>query len=119
MSEGVQLVLWIAGVHLVGFICVAVLMLPALREDPGGPLFDTDDGDEGWGRGPKIPPSRPEPPRGGIPLPDAVPAAVRLREPGRIGDRRPPRERRPVREPARTPPRVPSGVADGAALVQR
>jgi len=108
MSEGVQLVLWIAGVHLIGFVCVAVLLLPALREDPGaqGPL---DDGDEGWGRGPSAPPERPSPPRGGIPLPDAVPAGVRLREPGRIGDRVPGRERRPVREPARRPVRSPTG----------
>ena len=107
MSAGVQLVLWIAGVHLVGFVCIAVLMLPALREDPGSPGRNSDDGDEGWGRGPKLPPSRPEPPRGGIPLPDAVPAGVRLRDHGRLRDRRLARDRRPSREPARLPTRVP------------
>ena len=108
MSEGVQLVLWIAGVHLIGFLCVAVLMLPALRDDPGGTGGSQfTDEDEGWGRGPKLPPTRPEPPRGGIPLPDAAPAGVRLREHGRLGDRQSPRERRPVREPARRPARVP------------
>jgi hypothetical protein len=80
MSEGVQLILWIAGVHLIGFLCVAVLLLPALREEPdSGEPFD--DGDDGWGRPPRNPPTQPSPPRGGIPLPDAVPAAVRLREP--------------------------------------
>ncbi len=112
MSEGVQLVLWIAGVHLIGFVCVAVLMLPALREDPGGADGNrlTDEGDEGWGRGPKVPPTRPEPPRGGIPLPDAAPAGVRLRDHDRLGDRIPSRQRRPVREPARPPVREPHGV---------
>jgi hypothetical protein len=109
MSEGVQLVLWIAGVHLIGFLCVAVLLLPALREDPGtaggGQL---DEGEDGWGRGPRTPPTPPAPPRGGLPLPDAVPAAVRLREAGRLGERLPSRERRPAREPARPPVRTPS-----------
>jgi hypothetical protein len=107
MSEGVQLVLWIAGVHLIGFLCVAVLMLPALREDPGTGDGQFDEGDDGWGRGPRTPPTPPAPPRGGIPLPDAIPASVRLREPGRIGERLPSRERRPVREPVRRPVRAP------------
>jgi hypothetical protein len=110
MSEGVQLVLWIAGVHFIGFVCVAVLLLPALREDAGGPGGGPlDEGDEGWGHGPGTPPPRPSPPRGGIPLPDAVPAGARLREPGRLGDQLPPRERRPVREPVRRPARAPQG----------
>lgn len=98
--------LWIAGVHLIGFLCVSVLMLPALREDPEGTNGYYDEGDDGWGHGPPVPPARPTPPRGGIPLPDAVPAGVRLRGPERLGDRLPPRERRPSREPARRPVRV-------------
>jgi hypothetical protein len=106
MSEGVQLILWIAGVHLIGFLCVAVLLLPALREDPDSGE-SLDEGDDGWGRPPRNPPTRPSPPRGGIPLPDAMPAAVRLREPGRLVERRPGRERRPSREPVRAPVRAP------------
>jgi hypothetical protein len=107
MSDGVQLVLWIAGVHLIGFVCVAVLMLPALRENPGGTSDPLDEGEDGWGRGPRTPPpTPPAPPRGGVPLPDAVPASVRLREPGRLGDHLPSRERRPVHEPARPPVRA-------------
>ena len=111
MSEGVQLVLWIAGVHFVGFLCVAVLMLPALREDPDGTGGNSwaDEGDEGWGRPPQTPPSRPTPPRGGIPLPDAAPAGIRLRGPGRLGDAHP-LPRRPVREPARRPVRARDGA---------
>jgi hypothetical protein len=108
MSEGVQLVLWIAGVHLIGFVCVVVLMLPALREDSDGSNGPWDEGDDGWGRDPGTPPIPPAPPRGGIPLPDAVPAAVRLRQPGRLGDQLPARERRPTREPARRPVRADS-----------
>jgi hypothetical protein len=105
MSEGVQLVLWIAGVHFIGFVCIAVLLLPALREDDG--LDFRADDDEGWGHGPTNPPDKPGPPGGGVPLPDAVPAGVRLRDHGRLADRQSGRERRPVREPQpqRTPAR--------------
>ncbi len=106
-----QLVLWIAGVHLLGLVCVAVLLFPALRDNPLGPEHrpDSDGEDGGWGRRPKTPPTKPTPPRGGIPLPDAVPARVRLREPGRISERLPDRQRRPAREPARRPVRAPHG----------
>lgn len=98
--------LWIAGVHLLGLGCVALLMIPALRDGPGPSDRRSDgEGDDGWGRGPDRPPSRPEPPRGGLPLPDAVPARVRLREHGRLTERLPPRERRPAREPVRQPAR--------------
>ncbi|MFZ0042199.1 MAG: hypothetical protein WAK93_12895 [Solirubrobacteraceae bacterium] len=103
MSGEAQLMLWIAGVHLIGLGCVAVLLLPALREDPGTQRRSDGESDEGWGRGPKRPPERPEPPRGGIPLPDAVPARARLREHGRLAERLPRHERRPAREPARRP----------------
>ena len=50
----------------------------------------------------------PLPPLGGLPLPDAEQAPVRLREPGRIGERYPRRPRRPEHEPqpARAPERV-------------
>ena len=43
---------------------------------------------------------------GGLPLPDAEQAPVRLREPGRIGERYAPPARRPEHEPDRTPQRV-------------
>jgi len=86
MSGETQLMLWIAGVHLLGLGCVAVLLIPALRDNPGSPPrpSDADGDDNGWGRGPRRPPTRPEPPRGGIPLPDAQPARARFREPGRL-----------------------------------
>jgi hypothetical protein len=100
--------LMIAGVHLLGLGCVAVLMIPALRDGDGTPPWKSDSGsDDGWGRGPKVPPKPPEqPPGGGIPLPDAEQSSVRLRGPGRLADLRPAPERRPAREPARDPVRV-------------
>ncbi len=108
MTGDAQLLLWIAGVHLVGLVCVAALLFPALRDNPAPPSRRSEsEGDDGWGRGPKLPPKPPAPPRGGIPLLDAVPARVRLREPGRLSERLPQRERRPIREPSRRPKRVP------------
>ncbi|WP_249012170.1 hypothetical protein [Conexibacter sp. DBS9H8] len=105
MSE-FELLAWMFGIHLVGFIAVGILMLPTLRDD-GDPPTDQDSGsDDGWGN---LPNSRPDPrgwPGGGLPLPDAEQSSVRLREPGRLADKVPNRDRRPVRDPRRTP--VPS-----------
>lgn len=110
--SGDAVVLLIGGVHLIALMGVALLMLPALRDTPPAPERRTDDGgDDGWGRGPKRPPAPPKPPRGGIPLLDAVQSRVRLREPGRLADRIPRRERRPSREPARRPVRTPHRVS--------
>ena len=106
--SGAAVMLWIAGVHLLGLGCVALLLYPALKDNPVGPDRRSDgEGEDGWGRGPKRPPSPPQPPRGGIPLPDAQPAGIRLREHGRLGERLPARERRPAREPIRRPARTP------------
>ena len=66
------------------------------------------DSDDGWGHGPPRPPTQPsDAPRGGLPLPDAEPALIRLRDHRRLGDMLPRRERRPAREPARDPVRNP------------
>lgn len=117
--SGSALILWIAGVHLVGLAAVAFLMFPALKDVNEAPERRYDDGDDGWGRGPGTPPApAPERPRGGIPLPDADQARIRLREPGRLGDQLPRRERRPSREPARVPARSPH-PARGAPARQR
>jgi hypothetical protein len=103
MSGEAQLLLMVAGMHLLGLGCVAMLMIPALRDTPDSPPSSDSGSDEGWGRGRPRPPKPPEPPRGGIPLPDAVPARVRLRDHQKLGDLLPPRERRPVKEPERKP----------------
>ena|SRR5437588_1319643 len=107
MSGAAQLMLMIAGVHVLGLVCVAVLLIPALRDGPDSPPRPDPGSDDGWGPGPHEPPIRPGAPDGGIPLPDARPARVRLREHGRLADRLPRRERRPAREPARRPVRTP------------
>ncbi len=104
MSAVTQLVLIIGGMHLLMIVCVVVLLIPALRDQPVEPRRASDDGpDDGWGHGPPRPPRPPEVPTGGIPLPDAVPARARLRDHDRLGDRIPKRERRPSREPERRP----------------
>jgi hypothetical protein len=105
MRGEVQLMLWIAGVHLLGLLCVAILLIPALRSDDQPPFGGESGSDDGWGN---LPPELPRPklwPGGGIPLPDAVQSRVRLREPGRLSELLPSRQRRPAREPERTPTR--------------
>jgi hypothetical protein len=97
--------LTIVGLHVLGLACVAVLIIPALREGPSPPPHPSDPGsDDGWGHGPKLPPAPPDPPRGGIPLPSAEQSRVRLRDGhGRLADSKRGRERRPAREPHHTP----------------
>jgi hypothetical protein len=106
MSGDAQLLLLIAGVHIFGFVAVGILMIPALRDGWNTPPGGSDSDDDG-GRGPKLPPIVPVAPSGGgLPLPDAIPARVRLRDHHRLADLLPARERRPahapVPEPART-----------------
>ena len=107
MSGDAQLMLMIAGMHFLGLVCAAVLILPALREGPDFPPGRSDPGsDGGWGRGPDEPPARPGPPSGGIPLPDAEQASIRLRDHRKLPEQLPKRDRRPSREPDRTPVRT-------------
>jgi hypothetical protein len=112
--------LMIAGVHLLGLACVAVLMIPALRDGPTPPPGPSDSGsDEGGGPGPKRPPKRPDPPRGGLPLPDAIPARARLRDHRRLHELLPSRERRPTREPEREPVRTGGGSRRRVSVLRR
>lgn len=97
----------VAGMHLLGLICAAALILPALRNEPDLPRRSENDSDEGWGHGPPRPPRPSGRPRGGLPLPDAEPALVRLRDHQRLGDLLPARERRAPHEPERRPARAP------------
>jgi hypothetical protein len=107
MSGDVQLVLMIAGMHLLGLVCAAVLLLPALRGGPDFPPRPDRGSDDGWGHGPPRPsPAPPDAPAGGLPLPDAAPALARLRDHRRLSDLVPRPERRPAREPARDPVRT-------------
>lgn len=78
-------------------------------------LIDREDGERGswrdwWPRDRDDDPLGPDAPPAGdgglISLPpDAAPSGVRLREPGRLGDRRPAPARRPAHAPERVPDR--------------
>jgi hypothetical protein len=104
MSAEAELMLMIAGMHLLGLVCAAVLIIPALRDGQDFPPQPDPGSDGGWGRGPDRPPTPQDPPGGGgIPLPDAEQARIRLRDHRKLADLRPARERRPTREPERTP----------------
>ncbi|MFL5818253.1 MAG: hypothetical protein ACJ76L_11720 [Conexibacter sp.] len=107
MGDETLLVALLGGLHLLGFGFAAVLLLPLLRDERVVPLAhrgeEEDDG--GGGGNDRVDPCPPRGPRpGGIPLPDAVPARVRLREPVRLADLIPARGRR---EHAPTPTRTP------------
>jgi hypothetical protein len=107
MSGQAEILLTIAGIHFLGLACCALLMIPALRGGPDIPPPQSDPSSEGGGgHGPRRPPLHPETPRGGIPLSDAEPARVRLREHGRLADQLPRRQRRPAHQPERSPVRV-------------
>jgi hypothetical protein len=104
---------------LVYVVCVfaAALLIPALLYRYVFPPRPSDsDSDDGWGNGPPEPPS---PPRGGIPLADAQPAQLRLREHGRLTDRLPAGERRPAREPDPGPAPTPRPAGPAIGIRRR
>jgi hypothetical protein len=86
-------------VHVIG---MAALVWALLADDESRPDW------RGWWPGGDDEPEPPEPPkpRGGLPLPDAEPSRVRLRESGRLADARTRPSRRPEHAPER--PREPA-----------
>lgn len=98
----------IGGVHLLALGCVALLMIPALRDGPLPPRPSDSDSDDGWGNDRRWPHTPRDVPGGGLPLPDALPARVRLRDHRKLHQRLLPRQRRPAREPAHQPAREPA-----------
>jgi len=98
MTGPVAAILLTVVVHFLG----AIVLIWAMAGKETFAIFRTakDDGDGGIGRDvdPPVQPGRG--PAGGLPLPDAEPAPVRLREPGRIGEGYPRRPRRPQHAPA-------------------
>ncbi len=82
--------------HLAGREIFQTFRIPAEGEGGGGsPAEAPEPGDPSGDRD------------GALPLPDAGPAPVRLREPGRIAEGYPRRERRPAHEPERRPAPTP------------
>ncbi|MEA2196664.1 MAG: hypothetical protein QOJ25_715 [Solirubrobacteraceae bacterium] len=99
-----QVIVLVIGMHLLALACAAVLIVHAMKAAPTvgwrAPKGGSDDGPGSDRRGPAAPPRLPG---GGLPLPDAEPARVRLRDHRRLADLTPPRDRRPAREPVREP----------------
>jgi len=107
-----QLLLWIAGMHILGIAFVAALLIPALRDRPDRPGEESDSGsDDGWGNHPRRPLVPPGVPGGGLPLPDAQPARLRLRDHRRLHELRQQSGRGRTREPARRPVHAPARPA--------
>jgi hypothetical protein len=103
-----QLVLLVMAMHMLACVCAGILIAHARNAQPTLPWRGPDEGsDDGWGNDPRGPRRPSRLPGGGLPLPDAVPARVRLRDHKRMSDLLPPRERRPTREPEREPARHP------------
>ena len=111
MSADAQLFVVLGAMHLLTLALAGVLIAIFLRADtvtPWRPPAEGED-DGGGGGGPGLVPPTPKRPSGGglpLPLPDAVPARVRLRGPGRIGAGRSVRRREHAPEPRRVPGRV-------------
>lgn len=112
MSSDTELVLILAAMHLLMIACAIVLFAPLLRgEEFPFRLRGEDEEDDGGGGNDRVAPRNPGGPRGGgLPLPDAAQAAVRLRGPARLADvlgrreRRPAHPPRPQRDPVRPTP---------------
>jgi hypothetical protein len=106
MSGPVLSVLLLTIVHIVGMVFLYALMgremLDMFRMRP-------DNGDDDGGEPPEPDPAvKPTPSGGGLPLPDAEQASVRLREAGRLAEKYPRPVRRPEHEPQRAPQRDPA-----------
>jgi len=108
MGDETLLVALLGGLHLLGFGFAAVLLAPLLRDERVVPIAARgEDEEEGGGGNDRVAPTPPPGPRGGgIPLPDAVQARVRLRGPARLSDLIPAPARR-QREHAPAPLRIP------------
>lgn len=110
MADETLLVALLGGLHLLGFGFAALLLLPCLQDERLAPSTHPGEDEEGGGGGSdRLGPIVPRGPRpGGIPLPDAVPARVRLRDHRRLATLLPGIERRPAHAPApkRTPART-------------
>ena len=107
MSSDEELVLIFGALHLVALALGIVLFVMFLRSDTADGRQEPEDDEGGGGGSDRVQPGPKNSPSGGIPLPDAEPAPVRMRGPGRLADLLPARERRRVAEPERAPRRVP------------
>jgi hypothetical protein len=89
-------------VHIIGLVALVWTLLLDAEDRPDWRDWWPRDEDDG----PRAP--SPAPRGGGLPLPDAVPSSVRLREPALVADAHPRPSRRPAHPPRRVPERTPS-----------
>src|SRR3954447_22519107 len=110
MAPDDGLIVIFASLHLVALVLGGLLFAMFLRsEGKPGSRDDADEDDGGGGGNDRISDRPKTSPGGGIPLPDAEPAPIRLRGPGRLRDLRPRRIRRePAPPPRRRRPRAPA-----------
>ena len=103
MTPDEELVVIFGALHLVALVLGVVLFVMFIRSDSNPDAKPPDDDDPGGGGGNDRISDRPPrtSPSGGLPLPDADPAPVRLRSHDRLSDAYKGRERRRVNEPAR------------------
>lgn len=100
MSRDEELVLIFAVLHLVALALGVVLFVMFLRSDSAEGRHPPEEDDGGNGGGNDRIGDRPKTsPSGGLPLPDAAPAPVRLRSHERLADLLPGPDRRRVAEP--------------------
>jgi hypothetical protein len=99
MSPDEELMLIFGTLHLVALVLGAALFMMFVRSDraSGGEPPEEDEG--GGGGSDRISDAPKTSPSGGIPLPDAEPAPVRLRGHERLADLLPKPDRRRVAEP--------------------
>jgi hypothetical protein len=104
-----ELIALFGGLHVIGLALVAFLLLMVFRAETVRPWRPPDDGSDNGGGNDRVPPDRSnQPGGGGLPLPDAEPARMRLRDHRRLSERLPKPARRPAREPRRAPTRTPA-----------
>lgn len=107
MSQDTELVVIFGVLHLVALAFGVVLFMMFLRSDTTRPWQPPEEDEGGGGGNDRLGSFKPKPkPTGGIPLPDAAPARLRLRGPGQLRDAYPRPGRRPA-EPVRSPSRRP------------
>jgi hypothetical protein len=97
MTPDEELMVIFGALHAVALALGVVLFMMFLRSDSTSSSQPPEDDDGGGGGGNDRLPSRPKPrPTGGVPLPDAEPASIRLRGHGKLRDA----HQRPLRRPA-------------------
>jgi hypothetical protein len=105
MSRDEEMIVIFGMLHLIALGLGSILFLMFLRSDSADGRNPPEDDDSGGGGNDRLGDRPKTSPSGGIPLPDAEPAPVRLRSHGRLADLRPQPDRRRVAEPERAPGR--------------